>query len=131
MRGNRTATAALRPQTGFEDRPGHQAHAFRDTHKILVHLLAIAAGEYAGVAYPPRDTHFVGVLKPGLSVLAARVHAIAESGERDLTVLSTRKLYLLQNRLRRLRGGEEARVEPNSLPSLEQESRGGCRLRRG
>src|SRR5215211_2255583 len=32
MRGNRTATAASRPQTGFEDRPGHQAHAF------LVHL---------------------------------------------------------------------------------------------
>src|ERR671916_775202 len=29
MRGNRTATAALRPQTGFEDRTGHQAHAFR------------------------------------------------------------------------------------------------------
>src|SRR5215212_3075747 len=29
MRGNRTATAALRSQTGFEDRPGHQAHAFQ------------------------------------------------------------------------------------------------------
>src|SRR5918994_582094 len=29
MRGNRTATAVLRPQTGFEDRPGHQAHAFQ------------------------------------------------------------------------------------------------------
>jgi hypothetical protein len=29
MRGNRTATAASRPQTGFEDRPGHQAHAFQ------------------------------------------------------------------------------------------------------
>ena len=28
MRGNRTATAAVRSQTGFEDRPGHQAHAF-------------------------------------------------------------------------------------------------------
>src|SRR5215208_5024335 len=29
MRGNRTATAASRSQTGFEDRPGHQAHAFQ------------------------------------------------------------------------------------------------------
>ena len=33
--GNRTATDALRPQTGFEDRPGHQAHAFRGCPRIL------------------------------------------------------------------------------------------------
>ena len=50
MRGNRTATAVLRSQTGFEDRPGHQAHAFLVLRQSLLHRLPVAAGEYSYVA---------------------------------------------------------------------------------
>src|SRR3712207_9332459 len=54
MRGNRTAAALFpRPQTGFEDRPGHQAHAFRSPRYILVHVFPNGSGG-AGPPPPPR-----------------------------------------------------------------------------
>ena len=62
MRGNRTATAALRPQTGFEDRPGHQAHAFRGTRKTLIYRLTVTTGEDPDVADTPGNAGFISVL---------------------------------------------------------------------
>src|SRR5215208_3115009 len=80
MRGNRTATAARRSQTGFEDRPGHQAHAFLILWQSLLHRLPVAAGEYSYVACSTGDAAGVGVLEPGLGVLQAD----ACIGHRDL-----------------------------------------------
>src|ERR671910_2362826 len=85
MGGNQTATAALRSQTGFEDRPGHQAHAFLVFWQSLLHRLPMAAGEYSHVACAAGDAAGVGVLEPGLGVLAARAQAVAQSGEGDPT----------------------------------------------
>ena len=108
MRGNRTATAVLRPQTGFEDRPGHQAHAFL-VWQSLLHRLPVAAGEYSYVARAAGNALGVRVLEPGLGVLAARAEAVAESGKRDLTPLPADGLYPLQYRLGGLaRGAERA-----------------------
>jgi hypothetical protein len=45
MRGNRTATAAPRPQTGFEDRPGHQAHAFQVRFKERFYSIGAPGAE--------------------------------------------------------------------------------------
>ena len=48
------------------------------THSSI--RLAVATGEDAGVAHPPGEARGVGVLEPGLGVLAARAQAIAETG---------------------------------------------------
>src|SRR5215204_7017948 len=107
MQGNRTATAALRSQTGFEDRPGHQAHAFLVRPLSVLHGLPVATGEDSYVARAAGDARGVRVLEPGLGVLAARAEAVAQFGEGDLTALSADGLYSLQYCLGGFAGGEE------------------------
>src|SRR3954466_11418482 len=77
---NRTATAVLRPQTGFEDRPGHQAHAFR-AGQSLFYRLPVAPGEDSDVAGAAGYARGVGVLEPGLGKLAAGAEAVAQAGQ--------------------------------------------------
>src|ERR671913_1699481 len=84
MGGNRTATAVLRTQTGFEDRPGHQAHAFLVLWQSLLHRVPVAAGEDSYVACTAGDAAGVGVLEPGLGVLAAPAPGVAGARPGDL-----------------------------------------------
>src|SRR5215210_2499318 len=132
MRGNRTATAALRSQTGFEDRPGHQAHAFLMLWQSLLHRLPVAAGEYSYVACATGDAAGVGVLEPSLGVLAARAEAVAESGQGDLTALSADGLYAIQYRLGGLARGEERASQLHGVFALDEQPhrRRGLRRRR-
>src|ERR671912_63213 len=131
MRGNRTATAVLRTQTGFEDRPGHQAHAFLVLWQSLLHRVPVAAGEYSYVACSAGDAAGVGVLEPGLGVLAARAQAVAESGEGDLASFPADGLYLVQYRLGGLARGEERASQLHDVFALDQQTHRWCRLRRG
>src|SRR5918998_1008242 len=133
MGGNQTATGASRPQTGFEDRPGHQAHTFQRSFAapILIHRLTVAAGEDAGVAYTAGDAYLVGVLEPDLGILAARSEAIAETAKGYLTLFPARGLYLLQDRLCRPCGREEPGVEPHDPATLEEQAGGRGHLHRG
>src|SRR4028118_812416 len=123
MRGNRTATAAPRPQTGFEDRPGHQALAFRVwLHgPILLHRPAVAAGEHADVAGAAGDARGVGELQPRLGVFAAGAEAIAQAGERDLALLPADGLYVLEDAIRRPARREEAAPEAHGLPPPQEQ----------
>src|ERR671921_1183888 len=131
MRGNRTATAVLRSQTGFEDRPGHQAHAFLILWQSLLHRLPVAAGEYSYVAFSAGDAAGVGVLEPGLSVLAAGAEAVAESGEGDLASFPADGLYPVYYRLGSLARGEERVSQLHGVAALEEQTHRWCRLRRG
>src|SRR5919106_3639585 len=99
MRGNRTATAALRSQTGFEDRPGHQAHAFLIFWQSLLHSLPVATGEHSHIAGTAGDACGVGVLEPGLGVLAAGAPAVAESRHGDLAPFPADGLYPVHYRI--------------------------------
>src|SRR5919202_5241655 len=99
---------------------------------IYCSALSMAAGEDAGITDATGDAGCVGVLEPGLGVLAASTQAVPETGERDLTFLPTRRLYLFQGRLCRLSGCEEAVGEPHGISTLEEQVRGGrcpCRGR--
>src|SRR5918998_6102921 len=134
MRGNRTATAVLRSQTGFEDRPGHQAHAFLVLWQSLLHRLPVAAGEDSYVASSAGDAAGVGVLEPGLGVLAAGAQAVAQSGQGDLAFFPADGLYSLQYRIGGLARGEERGPQPDGVTALEQQTRrrrGGRRRRLG
>ena len=62
-------------KTGRATRPTHSKGSW-----ILIHRLTVAASKDAGVAQPSRHARVVGVLEPGLSVLAARAQPIAEAG---------------------------------------------------
>src|SRR5215208_2768386 len=128
MRGNRTATAVLRSQTGFEDRPGHQAHAFLILWQSLLHRLPVAAGEYSYVACSAGDAAGVGVLEPGLRVLAAGAQAVAESGEGDLASFPADGLYPVQYRLGGLARGEERVSQLYGVVALEEQTHRWCRL---
>src|SRR5215210_7733771 len=108
-----------RPQTGFEDRPGHQAHAFRSLQtRILVHRLPVSAGQDPHVASAAGHPGGIGVLEPGLGVLAAGPQAVAQAGERDLTLLPTSGLYLFHNILGGLAGTEKVPAESHHLPAF-------------
>src|SRR5215208_5385311 len=130
MRGNRTATAARRSQTGFEDRPGHQAHAFLILWQSLLHRLPVAAGEYSYVACSTGDAAGVGVLEPGLGVLAAGAQTVAESGQGDLAFLPADGLYPVQYRLGGLARGEERVSQLDGVFALNEQTHRRCRLRR-
>src|SRR5215204_4838346 len=88
-----------RPQTGFEDRPGHQAHAFRKLYgrSFYYRPSTVAAGQDPNLARAARHPTFVRVLEPGLGVLATRPKPVAQPGERDLAALPTDGLYLVQD----------------------------------
>src|ERR687890_952443 len=128
--GNQTATTVLRSQTGFEDRSGHQAHAFLILWQSLLHRLPVAAGEYSYVACSAGDAAGVGVLEPGLGVLAAGAQAVAESGEGDLASFPADGLYPVQYRLGGLARGEERGPQPDGVTALEQPTRRRRGLRR-
>src|SRR3569623_1868177 len=110
MRGNRTATAVLRPQTGFEDRPGHQAHAFR-AGQSLFYRLPVAPGEDSDVAGAAGYARGVGVLEPGLGKLAAGAEAVAQAGQRYFAFSPADGLDAFQHRLCGLARGEERTAE--------------------
>src|SRR5687767_12263786 len=131
MRGNRTAAAVLRSQTGFEDRPGHQAHAFLVLWQSLLHRLPVAAGEYSYVACTAGDAAGVGVLEPGLGVLSARAQAVAESGEGDIASFPADGLYPLQYRLGSLTRSEERVSQLHGVLALDEQTHRWCGLRRG
>ena len=86
MRGNRTATAAPRPQTGFEDRPGHQALAFQ-TERVLPaeHVFSYLTGPPR--AYEGQDQ--AAALLPGEGVpTPMTIHPL---GHTDISI--TLKVY--------------------------------------
>src|SRR5919107_2694019 len=128
--GNQTATTVLRSQTGFEDRSGHQAHAFLILWQSLLHRLPVAAGEYSYVTCAAGDACGVGVLEPGLGVLAAGAEAVAESGQGDLAFLPADRLYPLQDRLGCLARGEERAPQLYDVSALDEQTHRWCGLRR-
>src|SRR5919199_41896 len=81
-------------KTGRATRPTHSEFC---SCLILIHRLAVAAGQNPAVADAAGDACGVGVLEPGLGVLTAGLQAIPEAGECDLTLLLARGLYLLQD----------------------------------
>src|SRR5215213_10482999 len=90
-------------KTGRATRP---THSWSGAQSVL-HRLPVAAGEDPYVARAAGDACGVGVLEPGLGVLATRTQAVAEFSKGDLTFLLADGLYPLQYRLGGRARGEE------------------------
>ena len=78
-------------------------------------------GKYPHVAPAAGHPLPVGVLEPGLGVLAARPQPVAQPGEGDLTVHPTGVFYLFQHPLGGFAVAEKVPAKLHRLPALEQQ----------